>query len=163
LGRCGRFRIIYEVWFKSFFNNAKILYPNKPSIFAIRYEKSQLDNLPESSLKLAYSADEGKTWKILPTSVLDKKNRTVAALTKKGGHYMLVAGYGSYYPITYASQPAERVSNKKAQEKIIKEEKKSAAAIVPNQVNRGSSVNLSSSSTSKKSFFQKVVNFVLGR
>jgi len=100
----------------------------------------------------------------LPTSVLDKKNRTVAALTKKGGHYMLVAGYGGYYPITYASQPAERVSNKKVQEKkIIKEEKKSAAAIVPNQVNRGSSVNLSSSSTSKKSFFQKVVNFVLGR
>jgi hypothetical protein len=41
------------------------------------------------NLKLAYSAD-GITWKILPTSVVDTKNHTVAALHKIGGYYMIV-------------------------------------------------------------------------
>jgi len=146
---------IYELWFKSFFNDAKILYPNKPSIFAIGYEKSQLGKLPETSLKLAYSSDEGKTWKILPTSVLDKNNKMVAALTKSGGYYMLVAGYGGYYVTSYVSKPAEVVSDKKVEEKIIKEEKKAAPpTAIPEQ---------SPTPPAKKSFFQKVIDFILGR
>lgn len=145
---------VYDLWFKSFFNNAKILYPDKPSIFAISYEKSQLGKLPEASLKLAYSSDEGKTWKILPTSVLDKNNKTVAALTKNGGYYMLVAGYGGY-TVSYGSQQAEMVSDKKIEEKIIKEEKKAAPPIItPEQ---------SPAPPAKKSFFQKVVDFILRR
>lgn len=48
--------------------------------------------LPERSLRLAFSGDEGETRRLLP-SVLDRFNRTVATLTRTGGHYMLVAGY----------------------------------------------------------------------
>ncbi len=84
---------IYDLWFKAFSNNAKIVNPQKQSIIAIKYSKSQLDKFPESSLSLAYSADDGKTWKILPTSVIDKQSHTVAALSKIGGQYMLVAGF----------------------------------------------------------------------
>jgi len=40
--------------------------------------------------------DNGKTWIVLPSSVLDKRNKTVAAIAKVGGSYMLVAGYGTY-------------------------------------------------------------------
>ena len=48
---------------------------------------------PEASLRLAYSGNAGNTWKILPTSVVDDKNNTVAALHKVGGSYMIVGNF----------------------------------------------------------------------
>lgn len=92
---------VYEVWYKAFFNDAKVL-PQviaHPFILALKYDLATLDpNLPVANLKLAYSADEGKTWSLLPDSVLDRANQTVAVLTKKGGHYMLVSGYTTRLP-----------------------------------------------------------------
>ena len=58
--------------FRAYANGAKIA-PKKSSIIAVRYEKSELDKLPESSLRLAQSLDNGKTWIVLPSSVLDKE------------------------------------------------------------------------------------------
>ncbi len=86
---------IYNAWYKSFFNDAKIM-PEviaTPYLLAIKYDPIKLDpNLPEGNLKLAYSQD-GEVWKVLPNSVLDMVNKTVAVVTKQGGYYMLVSGY----------------------------------------------------------------------
>ena len=43
----------------------------------------------EKSLKIAYS-DDGVIWKILPGSVVDIENNTVAVVGKVGGFYMVV-------------------------------------------------------------------------
>lgn len=86
---------IYNVWYKSFFNDAKIL-PEviaSPYLLAFRYDPTKLEpNLPEKNLRLAYSED-GEVWKVLSNSVLDMVNKTVALVTKQGGYYMLVSGY----------------------------------------------------------------------
>jgi hypothetical protein len=92
-----------QVWYKAYAaatdkEAAKIIpdIQNKPSIIALTYNDSDLvpPGKPKSkfntkNLKLAYSVD-GITWKILPTSVVDSKNHTVAALHKIGGYYMVV-------------------------------------------------------------------------
>lgn len=104
----------YNLWFRSLFNNAKIIKPNKPSIIAIKYTKEQVGKLPEKTLKIAYSSNEGKTWRTLPTSIVDTTNRTVAALSNVTGRYMIVAGWGYYtasqttvIPSQSPSKPAE--------------------------------------------------------
>lgn len=86
---------VYHVWYKSFFNDARILPEviSAPFLLAFRYDPAKLEpNLPEGNLKLAYSED-GEVWKVLPNSVLDMVNKTVAVVTKQGGYYMLVSGY----------------------------------------------------------------------
>jgi len=85
---------IYNVWYKSFFNDARILpdVVQKPFLVALKYDASLLDpNLSEKNLKLAFSGDDGKSWKVLNNSVLDMVNKTVAVVTKNGGWYMLVS------------------------------------------------------------------------
>lgn len=116
---------IYDLWFRSFFNDAKIVDPLKPSIIAIRYNTNQLGKLPEKSMKIAYSADEGKTWRILPTSVLDMKNKTVGALTITKGYYMAVAGFGNISSdiVPFKTEKSEVIKDIKKQEKIQKQER----------------------------------------
>jgi len=97
---------IQQMWFKTYppkgsDKPAAIIIPelqSHPSIIALGYSLSDLippgsPNKPfkASGLKLAHSLD-GSTWSILSTSVVDTSNRTVAALHKVGGFYMIVAG-----------------------------------------------------------------------
>ena len=91
---------IYEVWFKDFYNGAKILpkIQSKPSIVALSFKNADLiisgkpgEIFDTKYLRLAHSED-GVTWRILSTSVVDTVNKTVAALHKVGGYYMIVAG-----------------------------------------------------------------------
>ncbi|QQG44380.1 MAG: carboxypeptidase regulatory-like domain-containing protein [Candidatus Roizmanbacteria bacterium] len=148
---------VYDLWFRSFFNDAKIIKPLKTSIVAIKYNLTQLGKLPENSLKLAYSEDNGKNWKILPTSVVDKKNKTVAALTTVKGYYMAVAGFGGDF-VSYGTQPSEVVKDNKKVEKIQTQELKiTSSPASPRQ----ESQNQQTSVTPKKSLLQKIFDFVL--
>jgi len=89
---------IEELWYKDHYNKARILpsIQRKPSIVALSYTESDLiiagnpkKKFNEKLLQLAFSSD-GKYWTILPTSVVDVVNNTVAALHKVGGYYMVV-------------------------------------------------------------------------
>ena len=73
----------------------------KPSIVALSYTELDLippgqpgQKFPESTLRLARSRD-GITWEILPSSVVDQVNKTVAALDKVFGYYAIVATNGT--------------------------------------------------------------------
>ncbi len=88
---------IQQIWLTDVFNGARILpsLQTKPSIIALKYTDLQLvgragRKIPESRLRLAYSAD-GKRWTILSRSVVDPVNNTVAVIGKVGGYYMIVA------------------------------------------------------------------------
>ncbi len=109
---------IYEVWFKSFFNDAKVLETEfkKPAIIALRYTPEAIEPiLPIKNLKLAYSQDK-LVWKVLANSVHDPINKTVSVVTKQGGYYMLVSGYPQQ------AQQTQQVQGVKTQEKEKKEE-----------------------------------------
>ena len=80
----------------------------KPSIIALSYKDTDLtppgrasQKFAESQLKLAHSI-EGAVWRIMPTSVVDPVNNTVAALEKLGGYYMIVASCGGTTARTFA-------------------------------------------------------------
>lgn len=92
---------VYEIYYSSFFNDAKILSVlyAQPIILAIPYQTQDLliTGLPgksfnQKNLKIAFSTDK-KTWKILPRSVVDLANKTVSVLDKPNGFYMLVASW----------------------------------------------------------------------
>lgn len=88
-----------EIWWKSDFNDAKILASevNRPFTLLLKYNESDLGpNLPEKNLRLAYSANNGKTWKVLTNYILDTKNNSIAIVTKQGGLFMFVSGYPKY-------------------------------------------------------------------
>lgn len=101
---------LYEVWWTSFQNNAKIIATDtlKPYTIAIPYKNIDLGkNVNEKKLKLGYSFD-GKKWTILP-SVLDTKNKTVAVVTKNGGWYALVTAKQEVFydnPLLLKQKPA---------------------------------------------------------
>lgn len=66
------------------------------SILSISYSEDDLfptgfpgSRFDEKSLKIAYS-DDGVVWKILPGSVVDTENNTVAVVGKVGGFYMIM-------------------------------------------------------------------------
>ena len=93
---------IHQIWLTDYYNKANILasVQNKPSIIALHYNDLQLlktggGSVPESSLKISYSPD-GITWTVLPTSVVDQVNNTVAALHKIGGYYMITSCGGRF-------------------------------------------------------------------
>ena len=96
---------IQEIWYKAYPPEGSGLSPtkidpsllSKSSILILSYTDADLVpsgdvNHPFSpnSLKLAYSPD-GINWKIIPNSVLDTKNHTIAVVQKIGGYYMIVA------------------------------------------------------------------------
>ncbi len=82
-------------------NEPPVIIPSlqdKPSIISLGY--TDLDLVPPgdpthpfkpSALKLAHSPD-GITWSIMPSSTVDPENKTVAAIDKLGGYYMIVSG-----------------------------------------------------------------------
>ncbi|NLG06478.1 MAG: hypothetical protein GX559_02135 [Candidatus Pacebacteria bacterium] len=72
---------------------------HKSSIIALKYNKSQLippgepnTKFSELKLKLAHSMD-GVNWRVMPNSVVDPINNTVAVIDKLGGYYVIVASY----------------------------------------------------------------------
>lgn len=99
---------VQQMWYKSYppegsNKPAAIIIPElqtKPSIIALSYKDTDLSpqgkvsqRFLESQLKLAHSL-EGSVWRIMPSSVVDPINNTVAALEKLGGYYMIVASCG---------------------------------------------------------------------
>jgi len=72
---------------------------DKPSIIALKYTDSDLippgepDTIFDSNkLRLAHSTD-GLNWQIIPSSVVDTTNKTVAAIARVGGYYTIVGRY----------------------------------------------------------------------
>ena len=97
---------IQQMWYKTYPPKGTdkapaIIIPDlqkKQSIIALSYNPRDLTppgqpnkRFNSKKLSLARSID-GITWKILPTSVVDQENGTVAALDKVGGFYMIVSG-----------------------------------------------------------------------
>ncbi len=80
-----------EIWWRSWFNGAKILPSEvvKPFTLIFKYDPAALENnIPEKSLRIAYSND-GKSWKII-NSILDTGKKQLAIVTKDGGYYIIV-------------------------------------------------------------------------
>jgi len=90
LGGYKRLSHIYNIWFTSWFNNARILEPTKPYIIALRYTPAMLGGVHPKDIRLIFSEDEGITWKLLPNTVIDEVNSTAAVTSTKGGYYALV-------------------------------------------------------------------------
>ena len=96
---------VQNIWYKAYAPTGSSIEPakiipelqKKPSIITLSYTDSQLvppgrpkTKFSPKGLKIATSID-GVTWKLLPTSVVDSKNKTVSALHKIGGYYMITA------------------------------------------------------------------------
>lgn len=150
---------VYDLSFKSFTNGDGIT-PAKSSILALRYKKDELDILPENSLKLAVTLDGGKTWKILSNSVLDKNNNTVAAVTKVGGSYMLVAGFvpngaADTYSTETPQTPPQRQLRKTATHSSVSNApgKPAPATPVVKETSKTKQVN-------SPSLWQNIINFI---
>jgi hypothetical protein len=99
---------IQEIWYKAYPPRNSDKQPvnilpalqSKPSIISLSYTQKDLIPPGDSthpfspkSLKLAYSSD-GKVWSIIPSSVVDISNKTVAAIHKLGGYYMIASSAG---------------------------------------------------------------------
>lgn len=72
---------------------------DKPSIIALKYNDHELippgepnTKFNKQTLKLAHSLD-GINWQIIPSSVVDTANNTVAAIAKVAGYYTIVGRY----------------------------------------------------------------------
>ncbi|OGK59331.1 hypothetical protein A3I56_02470 [Candidatus Roizmanbacteria bacterium RIFCSPLOWO2_02_FULL_43_10] len=103
---------IQNIWYKAYapgfsIDNAARIIPElqkKPSIISLSYTDADLippgqpsKRFNPKTLKLAHSL-YGSTWTILPTSVVDTVNHTVAALHRIGGYYMIVSGSSCTQP-----------------------------------------------------------------
>lgn len=85
-------------------NNAPAV-SNRPWILTYNYTDDELAlvgdiSFPESSLKIVYSSDHGKSWNMLKGSVVDTESNTVSVVTDKPGGYMVMAGFvspGTFY------------------------------------------------------------------
>lgn len=99
---------ILQIWYKAYAPKGSSLEPariipslqKKTSIVSLSYKDADLMKLYQSypsfspkSLKLAFSPD-GKSWSILSSSVVDAKNKSVAAIQKIGGYYSIVYPLG---------------------------------------------------------------------
>lgn len=108
---------IHQIWLTDFYNGSRILpsVQKRPSIVSLKYNRFQLLKsgggiIPESSLRLAYSAD-GLYWIVLSTSVVDTVNDTVSAIHKIGGYYMIVSRARSSYAKPPAPPPSSQSEN----------------------------------------------------
>lgn len=117
-GACIAWQVgsIQKIWYKTYpplgsNKPSAIIIPElqrKPSIIGLSYREIDLisagnpsQRFLESRLKLAHSID-GSVWRIMPTSVVDPINNTVASLEKVGGYYMIVASCRSGSARTFA-------------------------------------------------------------
>ncbi|MBP9798096.1 hypothetical protein KBC70_03015 [Candidatus Woesebacteria bacterium] len=97
IGRYWQVSNICEFWPKSHYNLAAAEI-NRSWMITYQYAESELGVLgglafPESSLKIVFSDDNGESWEMLRSSVVDEENNTVAAITDKPGGYMVMAGF----------------------------------------------------------------------
>ncbi|QQG41321.1 MAG: hypothetical protein HYV90_04090 [Candidatus Woesebacteria bacterium] len=102
----SRFRLvgyIQNIWYKSYppndnYSPAKIIpeLQNKPSILSLSFANLPISGLNPKKFKLVRSLD-GKTWSVLPNSVVDTVNKTVSAVTKIGGYYAISQSGGSLF------------------------------------------------------------------
>lgn len=128
LGRYWQVSPIYDIWFKSQHNDAKVLEPEKSSIISIPYQYSDLEVIPgisfnENTLKIVYSNDQGNSWTMLRGSTVDTENKTVSAITDIGGGFMLMSGFVE--PTQYVNYQKVRgayVTNPDMQKRIIEDE-----------------------------------------
>ncbi len=95
---------LFEIWYKTHRQyedkDPAIIIPSlqtKPSIISLSYTDGDLDipgqpgkRYNPNTFKLVYSPD-AITWSILPNSVVDTTNKTVSAIHKIGGYYMIVS------------------------------------------------------------------------
>ena len=119
---------IYEIWFRSHFNQAKVENARKESIVVIPYIENDLHltpfaNLPEESLKMVCSPDGGDTWTMEKSSSVDISAHTVSALTEVGGGCMLMSGF---VPVTqynnYRAVKGAFVSNETEVKNLVRDE-----------------------------------------
>lgn len=86
---------VYDIWMRSFFNKAKVLAPLRPSLLTIKFLPEQLKlydgrEAAYSSLRIAYSPDEGKTWRLIEESIVSSDGKSISAGVLIGGYYTLV-------------------------------------------------------------------------
>lgn len=98
IGKYWQVTDVYEMWFRSFFNKARVENVRQQSIVVIPYTNDDLRvtasvSLPEASLKVVCSPDGGETWTMERSSSVDSSAKTVSALTKVGGGCMLMSGF----------------------------------------------------------------------
>jgi hypothetical protein len=98
IGKYWQVTDVYEIWFRSFFNSARVENVRQESIIVIPYSESDLRissyaSLPEESLKVVCSPNGGETWTMERSSSVDSSANTVSALTKIGGGCMLMSGF----------------------------------------------------------------------
>lgn len=89
---------IYEVYFKSFFNDAVVVTPGREFIIGIRYNEQDLVTelnlrLPENTLKIIYKEDQQDQWQLIDNAVVDIENNIVSTIANKGGFYSVVGGW----------------------------------------------------------------------
>jgi len=97
IGRYWQISHICEFWPKSHYNLADAEV-NRAWMITYHYDESELGVIgglafPESSIKIVFSDDNGQSWEMLRSSVVDEENNTVAAITDKPGGYMIMAGF----------------------------------------------------------------------
>jgi hypothetical protein len=97
IGRYWQISDICEFWPKSHYNNATAEI-NRAWMISYKYDENDLGlvkklSFPEESLKIVFSDDNGETWTMLRSSVVDTENNTVAAITDKPGGYMVMSGF----------------------------------------------------------------------
>lgn len=85
---------VYDIWMRSFFNKAKVLAPLRPSLLTIKFLPEQLTlydgrNVSYDSLRIAFSPDEGKTWRLIGESVVGEGGKSISAGVIIGGYYTL--------------------------------------------------------------------------
>ncbi len=157
---------VHQMWYKTYppegsNKPAAIIIPElqvKPSIIALSYKDTDLtppgnasQRFLESQLKLAHSM-EGAVWRIMPTSVVDPINNTVAALEKLGGYYMIVASCGGTTARTFVPSTLG--------ETTINEDAAPAEDTISPEIKKEKASKPAQSTVKTESFFQKVTKVV---
>lgn len=96
---------VQQIYYKAYpaeGKEAPVIIPSiqdKPSIIALKYSNSDLippgapkTKFDENKLRLANSTD-GINWQVISSSVVDTENKTVAAISRVGGYYVIVGRY----------------------------------------------------------------------
>jgi len=104
----------FNTWFKLHSDGTKVQTNAlaNPITLILSYTDSDLKvhgqtfSFPEDSLKIAQSLDQGVTWTLLPT-ILNKENKTVAAVTKPDGYYIIAASFPQTQTSTLEIQSTE--------------------------------------------------------
>lgn len=91
---------MWEIWFRSFHNYAKVINPNKKYNLSIKYQPEQLISsdgilMPERSIKIITGPTYNGPWTVINNTAIDTKTHTASILTTNGGFFSLIAGWVS--------------------------------------------------------------------